>query len=86
MRENVFTQFARAINDLADHRIDKVRLYEMFCSMIEIADANEKSDRKNFIETMEKRGTMDLMELSKSEKLYSNYEAGLNILYERKGQ
>lgn len=86
MRENVFTQFARAINDFADHRIDKVRLYEMFCNMIEIADANEKAERKKFTDMMEKRGTMDLMELSKSEKLYSNYEVGLNILYERRGQ
>lgn len=83
MRENVFTQFARAINDFADHRIDKVRLYEMFCNFIEIADSSEKTERTNFNEVMSKRGDMDLMELNNTPKPYSNYEAGLELLYKR---
>ena len=81
MRENVFTVFAGAINACCDHKMTKEALFETFVGCLEIADENERTEKKSFIKKMDDwRGDGSLENMIVEPRPYSNYEEALKML------
>lgn len=79
-RENVFTQFARDVNLFCDHKLTKENLFERFVGYIEMADENERNERKKFEEEMENFRKLNIVEMTKVKPPYSNYDEAKKML------
>lgn len=64
-RENVFTDFASAINKFASHEMTKMELYERFCDLLQIASDDEKNEKqKSLLRKMKTYGdSMDASDI-----------------------
>ena len=79
-RENVFTQFARNLNDFVEHKITKLDLYEKFVNYIEMCDEEEKFERLNYQSELEKYRQLPTEQMLTTKAPYSNYEEGKRML------
>jgi len=79
-RENVFTQFARDINLFCEHKLTKVDLYESFVYYLEIASEEEKNEKEKYENDLSKYDNHNIVELTKLDPPYSNYNEGLKML------
>lgn len=76
-RENVFTQFARGINDFANHKITKLDLYNLFTNLLEISTEQERQERIEFFYNVDKlKGQI----VSEDNFPYSNWNKAREII------
>ncbi len=78
-RESVYTQLASSINDFAEHKLNKVELYNHCVELIEMADEKEKNDRLDYEKFWEEHPN-EIMAVT--EIPYSNWNDGLERVSE----
>lgn len=78
MRENIFTVFAKFINEFADHTITKEQLFKNFVSLVEQAEENEIKERENHEKAINDWSKSPIT--MEAKRPYSNYEEAINML------